>query len=156
MTKVSVDKDVEPEVIARATPGFSGADLANLVNEAALFAARRNLKTVTMQEFEAAKDKLTLGAERHMVMSDYDKKLTAYHEAGHAIVGLLVGNHDPVYKVTIIPRGMALGVTYFLPEKDRFSMSKAQIESQLLCMVAGLQKSLSSVNRASQRVHQMT
>lgn len=137
MTKVSVDKDVEPEVIARATPGFSGADLANLVNEAALFAARRNLKTVTMQEFEAAKDKLTLGAERHMVMSDYDKKLTAYHEAGHAIVGLLVGNHDPVYKVTIIPRGMALGVTYFLPEKDRFSMSKAQIESQISSLYGG-------------------
>ena len=129
MTKVSVDKDVEPEVIARATPGFSGADLANLVNEAALFAARRNLKTVTMQEFEAAKDKLTLGAERHMVMSDYDKKLTAYHEAGHAIVGLLVGNHDPAYKVTIILG--ANSVTYFLPEKDRFSMSKAQIESQI-------------------------
>ncbi|MEE2770387.1 MAG: ATP-dependent zinc metalloprotease FtsH [Pseudomonadota bacterium] len=137
MTKVSVNKDVNPEVIARATPGFSGADLANLVNEAALFAARRNMKTVTMQEFEAAKDKLTLGAERHMVMSDYDKKLTAYHEAGHAIVGLLVGNHDPVYKVTIIPRGMALGVTYFLPEKDRFSMSKAQIESQISSLYGG-------------------
>ena len=137
MSKVSVDNDVDPEVIARATPGFSGADLANLVNEAALFAARRNMKTVTMQEFEAAKDKLTLGAERHMVMSDYDKKLTAYHEAGHAIVGLLVGNHDPVYKVTIIPRGMALGVTYFLPEKDRFSMSKAQIESMISSLYGG-------------------
>lgn len=137
MGNVSVDKDVDAEVIARATPGFSGADLANLVNEAALFAARRNLKTVSMQEFEAAKDKLTLGAERHMIMTDEDKKLTAYHEAGHAVVGLLVGNHDPVYKVTIIPRGMALGVTYFLPEKDRFSMSKAQIESQISSLYGG-------------------
>lgn len=137
MNNVSVDDDVNPEVIARATPGFSGADLANLVNEAALFAARRNMKTVTMQEFESAKDKLTLGAERHMVMSEYDKKLTAYHEAGHAVVGLLVGNHDPVYKVTIIPRGMALGVTYFLPEKDRFSMTKAQIESQISSLYGG-------------------
>ncbi|MAH61279.1 MAG: ATP-dependent metalloprotease [Legionellales bacterium] len=137
MSNVTTDKSVDAEVIARATPGFSGADLANLVNEAALFAARRNKKKVTMDEFEAAKDKLTLGAERHMVMTDEDKKLTAYHEAGHAIVGLLVGNHDKVYKVTIIPRGMALGVTYFLPEKDKFSMSRAQIESMISSLYGG-------------------
>ncbi len=137
MSNVTVDNSVDTLVIARATPGFSGADLANLVNEAALFAARRNKKKVTMEEFEAAKDKLTLGAERNMVMSDEDRRLTAYHESGHAIVGLLVGNHDPVYKVTIIPRGMALGVTYFLPEKDRFSMSRAQIESMISSLYGG-------------------
>jgi len=137
MANVTIDDTVNAEVIARATPGFSGADLANLVNEAALFAARRNKKKVTMDEFEAAKDKLTLGAERHMVMTDEDKRLTAYHEAGHAIVGLLVGNHDPVYKVTIIPRGMALGVTYFLPERDKFSLTRAQIESQISSLYGG-------------------
>jgi len=118
--KVPASDDVRPSIIARGTPGFSGADLANLVNEAALFAARANKKLVTMDDFERAKDKIMMGAERKsMVMSDDEKKLTAYHEAGHAIVGLKVPDHDPVHKVTIIPRGRALGVTLFLPEEDR-------------------------------------
>ena len=126
MRKVPLAEDVNPQIIARGTPGFSGADLANLVNEAALFAARANQRTVTMEEFEHAKDKIMMGAERRsMVMDEKEKKLTAYHEAGHAIVGLMVPEHDPVYKVTIIPRGRALGVTMFLPEADRYSIEQA-------------------------------
>lgn len=138
MDKVSLAKDVDAEVIARGTPGFSGADLANLVNEAALFAARNNQRTVSMLEFEKAKDKIMMGAERHsMAMSDDEKKLTAYHEAGHAIVGLTVPDHDPVYKVSIIPRGRALGVTMFLPEEDRYSHSLQRLESQLASLYGG-------------------
>ncbi|MCH8538013.1 MAG: ATP-dependent zinc metalloprotease FtsH, partial [Alkalimonas sp.] len=122
MRKVPLGDDVEPSVIARGTPGFSGADLANLVNEAALFAARGNRRTVSMDEFEKAKDKIMMGAERRsMVMTEKEKEMTAYHEAGHAIVGRLVPEHDPVYKVSIIPRGRALGVTMYLPERDRVS-----------------------------------
>ena len=138
MRKVPLDKAVEPSVIARGTPGFSGADLANLVNEAALFAARSNRRTVEMEHFENAKDKIMMGAERKsMVMNDAEKKLTAYHEAGHAIVGLLVPSHDPVHKVTIIPRGRALGVTMFLPEEDRYSDSKERLESRISSMFGG-------------------
>jgi len=136
--KVQMDSDVKLSVIARGTPGFSGADLANLVNEAALFAARANKSTVSLLELEKAKDKILMGAERSsMVMSEDEKKLTAYHEAGHAIVGLSVPDHDPVYKVTIIPRGRALGVTMFLPEQDRYSYSKRRIESQICSMYGG-------------------
>ncbi|MGY8789116.1 MAG: ATP-dependent metallopeptidase FtsH/Yme1/Tma family protein, partial [Pseudomonadales bacterium] len=124
MRKVPISEGVDESVLARATPGFSGADLANLVNEAALFAARSTKKRVTMEEFEKAKDKIMMGAERKsMVMSDKEKLNTAYHEAGHAIVGRMVPEHDPVYKVSIIPRGRALGVTMFLPEEDRYSLS---------------------------------
>jgi cell division protease FtsH len=138
MRKVPLADDVRPGIIARGTPGFSGADLANLVNEAALFAARANRRTVTMEEFEKAKDKIMMGAERRsMVMSDSEKKLTAYHEAGHAIVGLNVPDHDPVYKVSIIPRGRALGVTMFLPEEDRYSFSKRRLESQIASLFGG-------------------
>jgi cell division protease FtsH len=138
MRKVPTADDVKPSIIARGTPGFSGADLANLVNEAALFAARANRRTVGMDEFEKAKDKLMMGAERRsMVMSDEEKKLTAYHESGHAIVGRLVPDHDPVYKVSIIPRGRALGVTMFLPEDDRYSFSKRRLESQLSSLFGG-------------------
>jgi len=138
MRKVPLGNDVEPVIIARGTPGFSGADLANLVNEAALFAARGNKKTVTMEDFERAKDKIMMGAERKsMVMSEDEKKLTAYHEAGHAIVGRLVPEHDPVHKVTIIPRGRALGVTLFLPEVDRYSYSKQRLESQISSLFGG-------------------
>jgi len=138
MRKVPIAKDVKPAILARGTPGFSGADLANLVNEAALFAARHNKKVVSMEEFEKAKDKIMMGAERKsMVMSDDEKKLTAYHEAGHAIVGLKVPDHDPVYKVTIIPRGLALGVTMFLPETDRYSFSKRRLESQISSLFGG-------------------
>ena len=138
MRRVPLDKDVDASVIARGTPGFSGADLANLVNEAALFAARANRRTVEMEQFEKAKDKIMMGAERKsMVMSDAEKKLTAYHEAGHAIVGLLVPSHDPVYKVSIIPRGRALGVTLFLPEEDRYSYSKERLESQISSLFGG-------------------
>jgi len=138
LRKVPVAEDVKPEVIARGTPGFSGADLANLVNEAALFAARANKRVVEMAELDRAKDKIMMGAERYsMVMNDEEKKLTAYHEAGHAIVGLSVPEHDPVYKVTIIPRGRALGVTMFLPEQDRYSHSKRRLESQLSSMFGG-------------------
>ena len=138
MRKIPLDRDVEPSVIARGTPGFSGADLANLVNEAALFAARANRRTVDMEQFEKAKDKIMMGSERRsMVMSDDEKRLTAYHEAGHAIVGLLVPSHDPVYKVTIIPRGRALGVTMFLPEEDRYSYSKERLESQISSLFGG-------------------
>ncbi len=138
MRKVPLDKDVNPSIIARGTPGFSGADLANLINEAALFAARANQRSVGMENFEKAKDKIMMGAERKsMVMSDSEKNLTAYHEAGHAIVGLLVPSHDPVYKVTIIPRGRALGVTMFLPEEDRYSYSKERLESSISSLFGG-------------------
>jgi len=138
MSKVPVADDVRPDLIARGTPGFSGADLANLVNEAALFAARQDKKLVEMAEFERAKDKIMMGAERKsMVMSEDEKKLTAFHEAGHAIVGRLVPDHDPVYKVTIIPRGRALGVTMFLPEQDRYSNSKLGLESQISSLYGG-------------------
>jgi cell division protease FtsH len=138
MRKVPIADDVKPSVIARGTPGFSGADLANLVNEAALFAARSDKRLVEMGDFEKAKDKILMGAERRsMVMTEDEKKLTAYHEAGHAIVGRLVPTHDPVYKVTIIPRGRALGVTMFLPEKDRLSLSKEHLDSQISSMFGG-------------------
>ncbi len=138
MRKVALADDVKPNIMARGTPGFSGADLANLVNEAALFAARGNKKLVDMDDFERAKDKIMMGAERKsMVMGEEEKKLTAYHEAGHAIVGRLVPSHDPVYKVTIIPRGRALGVTMFLPEEDRLSYTKELLESQLSSLFGG-------------------
>ncbi|MCW8925925.1 MAG: ATP-dependent zinc metalloprotease FtsH [Xanthomonadales bacterium] len=138
MRKVPLGSDVEPRTIARGTPGFSGADLANLVNEAALFAARDSAKTVTQEHFERAKDKIMMGSERRsMVMSEKEKRLTAYHEAGHAIVGRLVPEHDPVYKVTIIPRGRALGVTMFLPEQDKYSVSRLQLDSQLASLFGG-------------------
>ncbi|MDG2315690.1 MAG: ATP-dependent zinc metalloprotease FtsH [Gammaproteobacteria bacterium] len=138
MRKVPVAKNVNPSVIARGTPGFSGADLANLVNEGALLAARANRRTVTMDHFDKAKDKIMMGAERRsMVMSENEKKLTAYHESGHAIVGLTVADHDPVYKVTIIPRGRALGVTMFLPEEDRYSYSKQRLMSQMKSLFGG-------------------
>ncbi|MES2405218.1 MAG: ATP-dependent zinc metalloprotease FtsH [Pseudomonadota bacterium] len=138
MRKVPVAADVDPMVIARGTPGFSGADLANLVNEAALFAARENARDVRMDFFERAKDKIMMGSERRsMIMSEDEKKLTAYHESGHAIVGLSVPDHDPVHKVTIIPRGRALGVTMFLPEQDRYSHSKLSLESRLASLFGG-------------------
>ena len=138
MRKVPLGEDVKPSLIARGTPGFSGADLANLVNEAALFAARANKRIVGMEEFERAKDKIMMGAERRsMVMTEEEKRMTAYHEAGHAIVGISVPEHDPVYKVTIIPRGRALGVTQFLPEQDRYSMSKRRIESSITTLFGG-------------------
>jgi cell division protease FtsH len=138
MRKVPLGDDVNAALIARGTPGFSGADLANLVNEAALFAARGNKKLVEMREFELAKDKIMMGAERKsMVMSESEKLNTAYHEAGHAIVGRIVPEHDPVYKVSIIPRGRALGVTMFLPEEDRYSWSKRGIESKICSMFGG-------------------
>jgi cell division protease FtsH len=138
MKKAPVSDDVNASLIARGTPGFSGADLANLVNEAALFAARANRSEVTMEEFEKAKDKILMGAERKtMVMSEKEKENTAYHEAGHAIVGRLVPEHDPVYKVSIIPRGRALGVTMFLPEEDRHSISKRGIESNICSLYGG-------------------
>jgi len=138
MRKVPISDGVNARTIARGTPGFSGADLANLVNEAALFAARANKRTVDMDDFERAKDKIMMGAERRsMVMSDDEKKLTAYHEAGHAIVGELVPEHDPVHKVTIIPRGRALGVTMFLPEEDRYSHSKTRLESEISTLFGG-------------------
>ena len=138
MRKVPVSENVEPAVIARGTPGFSGADLANLVNEASLFAARSNKRIVEMREFELAKDKIMMGAERKsMVMSEKEKLNTAYHEAGHAIVGRVVPEHDPVYKVSIIPRGRALGVTMFLPEEDRYSLSKRALISQICSLFGG-------------------
>lgn len=136
--KVPIDDSVELSVIARGTPGFSGADLANLINEAALFSARGNRRVVGMEEFEQARDKIMMGAERRsMVMSDKEKTNTAYHEAGHAILGKLVPEHDPVHKVTIIPRGRALGVTQYLPEEDRYSMSRRQLFSQLCSLFGG-------------------
>jgi len=138
MRKVPLGDDVKANIIARGTPGFSGADLANLVNEAALFAARASKKLVDMEEFERAKDKIMMGAERRsMVMSEEEKTLTAYHEAGHAIVGRSVPSHDPVYKVSIIPRGRALGVTMFLPEEDRLSYTRELLESQLSSLYGG-------------------
>ena len=138
MRKVPLGDDVKPAYIARGTPGFSGADLANLVNEAALFAARANKRIVTMDELERAKDKIMMGAERRsMVMSEKEKLNTAYHEAGHAIVGVNLPEHDPVYKVTIIPRGRALGVTFFLPEEDRYSYSKQRLESSIASLFGG-------------------
>ena len=138
MRAVPLADNVKPDVIARATPGFSGADLANLVNEAALFAARASKRLVDHDDFERAKDKIMMGAERRsMVMSEDEKKLTAYHEAGHAIVGLSVPEHDPVYKVTIIPRGRALGVTMFLPEEDRYSYTKQRLNSQICSLFGG-------------------
>ena len=138
MRKVPLDEDVIPSLIARGTPGFSGADLANLVNEAALFAARENKRVVSMEHFEKAKDKIMMGAERRsMVMSEEEKLNTAYHEAGHAIVGYEVPEHDPVYKVTIIPRGRALGVTMYLPEEDRYSMSKQRLQSSISSLFGG-------------------
>jgi cell division protease FtsH len=138
MRKVPLGDDVRPSLIARGTPGFSGADLANLVNEAALFAARGNQKLVNMLQFERAKDKIMMGAERRsMVMTEAEKRMTAYHEAGHAIVGVQVPEHDPVYKVTIIPRGRALGVTQFLPEQDRYSLSRRRIESSISTLFGG-------------------
>src|SRR5579885_3089841 len=138
MRKVPIADDVKALLIARGTPGFSGADLANLVNEAALFAARANKRLVGMQEFEQAKDKIMMGVERKsMVMSEEEKRMTAYHEAGHTIVGRLMPEHDPVYKVTIIPRGRALGVTVFLPEEDRYSTSKRRLESRIAGLYGG-------------------
>ena len=138
MRAVPLHDGVKPEIIARATPGFSGADLANLVNEAALFAARGNKRLVDHDDFERAKDKIMMGAERRsMVMSEDEKKLTAYHEAGHAIVGLSVPSHDPVYKVTIIPRGRALGVTMFLPEEDRYSYTRERLNSSICSLFGG-------------------
>ncbi|MFQ5766076.1 MAG: ATP-dependent metallopeptidase FtsH/Yme1/Tma family protein, partial [Rhodospirillales bacterium] len=138
MRKVPLAPDVDARVIARGTPGFSGADLANLVNEAALLAARVGKRVVTMQEFEEAKDKVMMGTERRsMVMTEEEKTLTAYHEAGHALVGLKVPKHDPLHKVTIIPRGRALGVTMSLPERDRLSYSLVELESMLAVMYGG-------------------
>ncbi|MFT6823379.1 MAG: cell division protease FtsH [Pseudohongiellaceae bacterium] len=138
MRKVPINDNVKAGVIARGTPGFSGADLANLVNEAALFSARAGKRLVTMEEFEKAKDKIMMGAERKsMVMSDKERTNTAYHEAGHAIVGRMVPDHDPVYKVSIIPRGRALGVTMFLPEEDRYSLSRQTILSQICSLYGG-------------------
>ncbi|AWL11519.1 ATP-dependent zinc metalloprotease FtsH [Saliniradius amylolyticus] len=138
MRKIPVADNVDASVVARGTPGFSGADLANLVNEAALFAARANKRLVAMEEFDRAKDKIMMGAERKsMVMTEDEKEMTAYHEAGHAIVGRLVPEHDPVYKVSIIPRGRALGVTMYLPEQDRFSYTKQHIESMISSLYGG-------------------
>ncbi len=138
MKRVPVADNVEPKYLARGTPGFSGADLANLVNEAALFAARKNKRQVDMEDFEKAKDKILMGVERKsMVMSEEEKRLTAYHEAGHAIVGRLVPEHDPVYKVSIMPRGRALGITMFLPERDTYSASKQKLESQISSLFGG-------------------
>ncbi len=138
LRKVPIDDRVQTKYIARGTPGFSGADLANLVNEAALFAAKEDARVVSMEHLEKAKDKIMMGSERKsMVMKDKEKKMTAYHEAGHAIVGLLVPSHDPVYKVSIIPRGRALGVTMFLPEEDRYSLTKEQLNSQISSLFGG-------------------
>lgn len=138
MKKVPIADDVQADVIARGTPGFSGADLANLVNEAALFAARQNKRLVEMLDFDKAKDKIMMGVERRsMVMSDEEKRITAYHESGHAIVGLLMPSHDPVYKVSIIPHGRALGITMFLPEEDRYSYSKERLECQISSLYGG-------------------
>ena len=138
MRKVPLGDDVKPELIARGTPGFSGADLANLVNEAALFAARNNRRTVGMEQFEQAKDKIMMGAERKSMVMSYKERLnTAYHEAGHAIIGRVMPEHDPVYKVSIIPRGRALGVTMFLPAEDRYSHSRQWIISQICSLYGG-------------------
>jgi cell division protease FtsH len=138
MRKVPLASDVDPRIIARGTPGFSGADLANLVNEAALMAARKGKRSVTMAEFEQAKDKVMMGAERRsMVMTEDEKKLTAYHEGGHALVMLYVPGHEPLHKVTIIPRGRALGVTMFLPERDKYSQSKMELNAMMASLFGG-------------------
>ena len=138
MRKVPLASDVDPRIIARGTPGFSGADLANLVNEAALMAARKGKRSVTMNEFEQAKDKVMMGAERRsMVMTEDEKKLTAYHEGGHALVMLYAEGHEPLHKVTIIPRGRALGVTMFLPERDKYSQSRMELEAMLASLFGG-------------------
>jgi cell division protease FtsH len=138
MKKVPTAPDVEVKYIAQGTPGFSGADLANLINEAALFAARFNKRVVSMSDLEKAKDKLIMGTERHsMVMDEKEKRMTAYHEAGHAIVGRIVPEHDPVYKVSIMPRGRALGVTMFLPERDQYSASKQKLDSMISSLYGG-------------------
>ena len=138
MRHVKVSKDVQPDLIARGTPGFSGADLANVVNEAALFAARGGRAEVAMEEFEKAKDKIMMGAERKsMVMSEKEKRNTAFHEAGHAIVGFSLPDHDTLYKITVVPRGRALGATTFLPEEDRYSLSKSAVESQICSLFGG-------------------
>ncbi|RRC97001.1 ATP-dependent zinc metalloprotease FtsH [Amphritea balenae] len=138
MRKVPLGDDVKPELIARGTPGFSGADLANLVNEAALFAARSSKRTVGMEQFERAKDKIMMGAERKSMVMSYEERLnTAYHESGHAIVGRLMPEHDPVYKVSIIPRGRALGVTMFLPEEDRYSHSRKMLIANICSLYGG-------------------
>jgi cell division protease FtsH len=138
MRKVPLASDVDPRIIARGTPGFSGADLANLVNEAALMAARKGKRSVSMSEFEHAKDKVLMGAERRsMVMTEDEKKLTAYHEGGHALVMLYAEGHEPLHKVTIIPRGRALGVTMFLPERDKYSQSKMELEAMVTSLFGG-------------------
>ncbi len=138
LKKIQLDETIEPAVIARGTPGFSGADLANLVNEAALFAAREDRAKVTMKDLDHARDKIIMGPERRsLVMSEYERRLTAYHEAGHTVVGLFVPQHDPVYKVTIIPRAQALGVTMYLPEADRYSISKRGLASKLATLYGG-------------------
>jgi cell division protease FtsH len=138
MRKVPLAPDVKADIIARGTPGFSGADLANIVNEAALFAARASKRLVDMDDFERAKDKIMMGAERRsMVMSEEERRTTAYHESGHAVVGRLVAKADPVHKVTIIPRGRALGVTFFLPEKDRYGLDKQQMLAQIAVAFGG-------------------
>ncbi|HEX6690838.1 MAG TPA: ATP-dependent zinc metalloprotease FtsH [Burkholderiales bacterium] len=138
MRKVPLAPDVQPEIIARGTPGFSGADLANIVNEAALFAARGNKRLVDMEDFERAKDKILMGAERRsMVMSEEERKTTAYHESGHAVVGRMLPKADPIHKVTIIPRGRALGVTFFLPEKDRYGLDREQMLAQIAVSFGG-------------------
>jgi len=138
MKKVPIGEDVDPSVIARGTPGFTGADLANLVNEAALFAARSGKKLVGMEQMDFAKDKVMMGTERRsMVISEEDKLKTAYHEAGHAIVGRLLEEHDPIYKVTVIPRGRALGVTVFLPEEDKYSHSRQSLLDRICGLYGG-------------------
>ncbi len=138
MRKVPISDDVDPSILARGTPGFSGADLENIINEAALFAARGGKRLVEMEDFEKAKDKVMMGAERKsMVMSEKEKRNTAYHEAGHAIVGYSVPDHDQLYKITIVPRGRALGVTMFLPEEDRYSHSRRSVESQICSLFGG-------------------
>jgi cell division protease FtsH len=138
MRKVPLAPDVDPKVIARGTPGFSGADLANLVNEAALLAARRNKRLVTQAEFEDSKDKVMMGAERRsMIMTEEEKLATAYHESGHALVNLLVVGNDPLHKVTIIPRGRALGVTMSLPERDKLSYSIQWCDARIATMFGG-------------------
>jgi cell division protease FtsH len=138
MRKVPLASDVDPKIIARGTPGFSGADLANLVNEAALMAARRGKRSVAMGEFEHAKDKVMMGAERRsMVMTEDEKKLTAYHESGHALCMLYAEGHEPLHKVTIIPRGRALGITMYLPERDKYSQSKLEIKAMVASLFGG-------------------
>jgi cell division protease FtsH len=138
LKKIQLDENIDPTIIARGTPGFSGADLANLVNEAALFAAREDKQKVSMVELDKARDKIIMGPERRsMVMTEEEKRLTAYHESGHTIVGLFVADHDPVYKVTIIPRAQALGVTMYLPETERYSISKEALESKLATLFGG-------------------